>query len=159
MRRFSQHFRANEDIMYRKTLLLRRVPFVTHVGMKDYLYHYFTTHFPDHVITGIQRVYDCKNLELLLQRYQSAESTLNYCKMVNEKVADPDHHVKVRSSKFNCLLCCCSTCCCPEEDAEHFYITSKNKLRKNIHKEVTAVSLHHTGSFFISFQTEKMAIE
>ncbi|OTF73678.1 hypothetical protein BLA29_014173, partial [Euroglyphus maynei] len=70
MNRFSNELKTDDDLMFCKTLLIRRIPILDNLVEK--LQQYFNEKFPDIKITGIQLIADVRQLDSLEQSYLNA---------------------------------------------------------------------------------------
>lgn len=158
MHHFSSSLKTDDDMMFIKTLLIRRIPIVEE--LVDKLQLYFRTRFTNRIrISGIQLITDVRQLDSLEQSYTSASNALKYCEEINnsnEINTDDDKRFMIRPYNFSQLGCCC---CKKEHDGAQFYSLEKEELTMKIHDELKNISSRPARSAFITFETEQMAME
>lgn len=186
MNRFSSELKTDDDLMFCKTLLIRRIPILDNLVEK--LKIYFDEKFPDVKISGIQLIADVRELDSLEQSYQNAVNALKYCEEINNELRlqqqqqqpeensniqqqqqgvviilennDNDKRFMIRPINCNRLFGCC-ICCCHRNnvDAAEFYRNEKQELEIEIYDELRNIPKQSVRSAFITFQTELMAMK
>ncbi|XP_075677872.1 mechanosensitive cation channel TMEM63A-like isoform X2 [Dermatophagoides pteronyssinus] len=186
MNRFSSELKTDDDLMFCKTLLIRRIPILDNLVEK--LKIYFDEKFPDVKISGIQLIADVRELDSLEQSYQNAVNALKYCEEINNELRlqqqqqQPEENSNIQQQQqgvviilennvndkrfmirpINCnrLFGCC-ICCCHRNnvDAAEFYRNEKQELEIEIYDELRNIPKQSVRSAFITFQTELMAMK
>jgi Cytosolic domain of 10TM putative phosphate transporter len=155
MHHFSELIKADEDQVANRTLLIRRVP--KNKRNKEDLVIFFNKIFPDVKVEGIQFVYDIRQLNYLEQHYKNAANAKLYC---HDYFTDYNERCEVRPhflGQFGGVCGCCL--CCPKVDGIEFYTGRERELEKDIKNELNKTVLAPSGSTFVTFSTEKMALE
>lgn len=153
MNHFSKVIKSDDEQITRRTLLIRRVPKFTNT--KQVLIDYFRQSFPDCVIYGIQLVYDFNELETLELEFQNVLNAKEYCEEYNRLSGK---NISIRPFCLGQIGCCCC-CCCPSTDGLQYYTESKTTVESDIKKTLDVTFSRPTGSAFITFETEKQAME
>jgi len=143
----------DDDQFARRTLLIRRIPEVENI--KKVLIDYFNKNFPDCVIGGIQLVYDFRDLELLQNEFSNVVKAKAYCEEYNRQSVEKYTLRPYCLGQFGC--CCCF--CCPKTDGLEYYNKRELELSHDIKNELMNKFSKATGSVFITFQRERMAME
>ncbi len=143
----------DDDQFARRTLLIRRIPEVENI--KKVLIDYFNKNFPDCVIGGIQLVYDFRDLELLQNEFSNVVKAKAYCEEYNRQSVEKYTLRPYCLGQFGC--CCCF--CCPKTDGLEYYNKRELELSHDIKNELMNKFSKPTGSVFITFQRERMAME
>lgn len=154
MNYFSKVLKTDDDLMSRTTLLIRRIPVLKDTDTKQALQQYFQQNFPDATITGIQFIYDYRDLEDLEQEYVNTMNSKQFCEEHNSKSG---HQIRLRPYTLGRFACCC--CCCTKVDGVEYYTEEKTEINNKINKELHQMASLAPASCFITFENEKMAME
>lgn len=153
MNHFSKVIKTDEELITRRTLLIRRIP--KFPNSKEILINYFQQNFADCPISGIQLVYDFVELEALELEFNNVLNAKAVCEHYNTQSAS---HMTIRPYCLGQLGCCCC-CCCTKTDGFEYYSERQIKISDDIKKELVTTFSKPTGSVFVTFQTEKQAME
>ncbi|XP_054152940.1 CSC1-like protein 1 [Oppia nitens] len=153
MNHFSKVIKSDDENITRRTLLIRRIP--KFKNTKEILINYFQQSFPDCHITGIQVVHDFTDLQSLELEYQNAVNAKEFCDNYQTK---HNQKLSIRPYCMGQLGCCCC-CFCQSVDGYEYYSQSVVKITEELKKELSNMFSMPTGSVFITFETEKQAME
>lgn len=155
MHHFSKTIKADEEQTARKTLFIQGIKSENRDKVK--LANFFTKNFPDIVIQGIQFVYDVRELVVLEREYKNSSSAKMFC---HDYFNEYNKRYEVRPYCMGQFggLCCCYICC-PKVDGIDCYTVEEKEAELKIKSELAKTISEPFGSVFITFKTEKMAME
>ena len=153
MNHFSKVIKSDDEHITRRTLLIRRIPKLK--DTKEKIMDYFRQTFPDCLISGIQLVYDFTKLEKLELELDNVVNAKHYCEQYN---IQSNENITIRPFCFGQLGCCCC-CCCHTTDGFQYYTESLDKITVDIKNQLNKTFSSPTGAAFVTFQTEKQAME
>lgn len=153
MNHFAKVIKTDDEHITMRTLLIRRIP--KFKNTKEILINYFEQTFADCRIAGIQLVHNYTELEALETEYQNVLNAKNYCQKHNNHSGDS---LVIRPYCLGQLGCCCC-CFCASTDALKYYADSQLKIASDVRKELNKCFDSPTGAVFVTFETEKQAME
>ena len=153
MNHFSKVIKSDDEHVTMRTLLIRRIP--KFKNTKEILINYFEQTFPDCSIAGIQLVHDFTELETLELEYRNVVNAKQYCQKHNSQFEDS---FIIRPYCLGQLGCCCC-CVCTSTDGLKYYTDTETKVTNDVRNELNKCFDSPAGSVFVTFETEKEAME
>lgn len=151
---FASIVSSNVKEVATRTLFIRRISCVD-LPIREALFGFFQKRFPRAKITGMQFVYNGRNLRNTYQSYLNTIDAKCYCRDYFEKKKKRCLVRPYSLGRFGVVFCCCN--CCPTVDGFDYYDEQAKEIKDKVELECLKVQGNPNGSAFVTFQDEMMA--